>query len=124
MTINRHILGAGLCALVLNLGAAAAAVEIEISGEIKLNGIQHLDKRPCAANPGKACTAYFELYGETARRMFDNMKAPARTDLCTEGLMKTDPTGLHCYRSGRGEYGCYFGYDFTRARIVEGAFSC
>jgi hypothetical protein len=52
------------------------------------------------------------------------MRAAPETDLCTEGQMKTDASGLHCYKSGDGDYGCYFGYDFDRERIVEGDFSC
>ena len=102
----------------------AAASDMEITTEQKLNGIMHFGNAPCAARPGKPCIAYFELYGTSAKNMYDNMKAAPKTDICTEGTMKTEPSGLHCYHSGAGDYGCYFGYDFSKRQIVEGAFSC
>jgi hypothetical protein len=99
----------------------------EHTGEAKtypLEGIFFLGGTECETAKAGACAVYFELDGEAAKLVYENMRSKAKTDLCTEGFMKTDDTGLHCYRSGSGEHGCYFGYDFARSRIVEGDFSC
>lgn len=95
-----------------------------ITAETPLNGILHLGRRNCPAGQARPCVAFFELHGQAARQLYDNMRTPAKADLCTEGHMKTDESGLHCFASGDGRYGCYFGYHFDRQQIVEGAFSC
>lgn len=109
---------------VLLLPAGASHQETGDGKEYVLEGILHLGGRECPAGQDWPCTAYFELDGEAARQLFDNMQAEPEADLCTEGLMKTDASGLHCYRSGGGEHGCYFGYSFAQSRVVEGDFSC
>ena len=126
MTSPKHGLLCALC-LIFAVSLPQATARHQETGDGKeyaLNGILHLGGRECETGQSWPCIAYFELNGDAARQLYENMRVPARTDLCTEGFMKTDVSGLHCYSAGDGDHGCYFGYDFYRRRIVEGEFSC
>ncbi len=116
------LMAAGLAALFLANNAAAISDYI-IKDPTKLEGIVYATKWACP-KADKPCTAYFELHGQSARRLYDNMRASMVEDICTRGKMKTDRSGLHCFHSAEDGYGCFFGYDFVKRQIVEGHFSC
>ena len=78
----------------------------------------------CAGGKG-ACLFNFQVTGTVARRLYEAMRARVEEDLCTEGEMKTDKaSGLHCYKAGSGEYGCYFGYDAAKKKMTAVQVSC
>lgn len=116
-----------LCCLVSALVLTSGVVHADETGdgrEYPIEGILYFGNRDCTDNQVGPCDAYFELEGEAARQLYNSMRTTPVADLCTEGLMKSDTTGLHCYLTGSGEYGCHFGYDLLRHRIVEGDFTC
>ena len=96
----------------------------ELVGKRKLSGIVHQGEKACPENGKGDCTLYFELDGEAAKAVFQAMRSKATVDECTGGMMKIDPSGLHCYAADNGNHGCYFGYDVVRAEMTSGLFSC
>jgi len=123
MTPKRIVLmAAGLAALFLADNAAAVS-DYVVKNPTKLEGIVYAPTWSCP-DADKPCTAYFELHEQSAKRLYDNMRASAVEDICTGGKMKTDRSGLHCFHSADDSYRCFFGYDFEKRQIVEGHFSC
>ncbi len=119
-TMAAPVLAAALSVAASHLATAQPA----ITDEQRLDGITHTSKDGCPEGDAGPCTIYFELYGDTAKRFYKAMRAKPRTDECTGGTMKTDGSGLHCYRGGDGSHGCYFGYSAVSKQMTDGKFSC
>jgi len=114
-------LATGFLAVYPLVDAPATAQEPKV---YKLEGRFHLSARNCPDGAGQTCFYYVELDGWAAKQLYDSMRTRPQIDACTEGMMKSDEDGLHCFRSGSGGYGCYFGIDLVRRKLVGGDFSC
>ena len=65
-----------------------------------------------------------EFRGDVARRMFESMKSKSAADLCTGWQVKTDPTGLCCFKDADGGHVCDVGYNFARQALTSGDMTC
>jgi hypothetical protein len=78
----------------------------------------------CATGQAPFCNIYFELHGEVARALYENMRSEAKPDVCTEGLVKIDKGVARCFKTGDDDYSCDVGYDFAGMKVVLGDVSC
>ena len=97
---------------------------MEVAEKRVWQGIIHQGEKACRKDAKGDCVVYFEIGGDAAKTIFKAMRSKATIDECTGGMMKTDPSGLHCYAGSDGQHGCYFGYDAARAEMTGGLFSC
>jgi len=68
--------------------------------------------------------AGFIIYGAAAHQMFQMMQSKEEHDFCTEGKIKTDPSGFNCSIDPSGEATCSFGYNFATQRVTPGPLTC
>ncbi len=109
-----------LIALTISMVSAPAFARTEG----KVNGTFYLRNSGCsAAKPGD-CPITFELRGAAAKALYRNMKSKVVKDTCTEGIAKTDASGMQCYKLPKGQYYCNFGYSFKAGRMSTSDVTC
>jgi hypothetical protein len=119
-----RILPAVLILAMLALTNMSPGTRAEVRGG-PLEGSFRIDSNTCGigqTNPD--CSLYLEFRGLAARKMYESMKSEGVADLCTSGQVKTDPTGLRCFKLAAGEHVCDVGYNFARETLVSGDMTC
>ncbi len=95
------------------------------AAEPKLEGFYFLNDDNCVKGANKEnCKINLQIFGQAARVLYENMKAKPVADGCSEGMAKTDASGLHCFIGSDKRYGCDLGYNFARAKVVGSDVSC
>jgi hypothetical protein len=108
-------------ALMMVLGSQMAHAELP-SGE--LSGSYFFSEDTCGADgKSKTCKMSFNFTGQTAKLLYNRMKAKAVVDECSEGQMKTDANGLSCYKV-KDEYNCHFGYSIEERKLTDSDVTC
>ena len=100
--VTRGILLAVLCAVAA--APAYARTPEPLVGEMMLSGRTLVDPPP----DERIDRALFFLAGDTARRLYEAMAAPARRNGCDSGVRTKTAGSLTCSREG-DRYECAFG---------------
>jgi hypothetical protein len=115
---DRRLLFGFVCVLLLATPQALA------KDEGKVEGTFFLKKEGCDRTKPGDCPINLELSGTVAKTLYEAMVGAAKADACTEGQVKTDPSGMRCYKLPGGKFECDFGYNFKSSRMTASNVSC
>jgi hypothetical protein len=91
----------------------------------KLEGFFYLNQDTCGKGTKNAkCKANFQVYGNAAKALYNQMKTKPTFDSCTEGQVKTDGSGMNCIFNKNKTYQCDFGYSFSDKKMVSSDVDC
>lgn len=107
-----------LAALTLTLSAAATDYR-PLHGTYRIGGRTLIDPPPSEAQDTHF---YVDLEGDTARDLYQALKAKAEDGICGEsGELTKRQGGVQCTRrKGGKEYHCAFGIELKTQRVVAG----
>jgi len=91
----------------------------------KVSGTFSFDDDHCKGlGKGQHCNMAFQIDGDAAKALYENMKDKGVHEECTGGTEKSAKSGLHCIKGSDGKYNCDFGYEFKDSAFGGSGIDC
>ena len=99
--------------------AATASAGDKVSGTFSFD-----DDRCKGLGKGQHCNMAFQIEGDAAKALYENMKDKGVHEECTGGTEKSEKSGLHCIKGSDAKYNCDFGYEFKDSAFSGSGIDC